>query len=83
MLDYPNWTPLICYKRIMVMINKGDSLTKAKYVEWQASLFGACFIAVAIGVLFADTLKQFVSLLILVGISLHGWGMYCIHRRNN
>ncbi len=59
-----------------------EKLTKAKYVEWQASLFGACFIAFGLGVLFANLAKPFSLLIILVGIALHGWGMYKIHIRN-
>jgi hypothetical protein len=59
-----------------------EKLTKAKYVEWQASLFGACFIAFGLGVLFADLAEPFSWVIILVGIVLHGWGMYKIHIRN-
>ncbi len=58
------------------------NLTKAKYSEWQASLFGACFIAVALGVWFSDYLKSFVIGILLIGIILHSWGMYKIHTRN-
>lgn len=61
-----------------------EKLTKAKYGEWQASLFGACFIAFGLGALlyrfFPQTLLYFV---ILVGIILHSWGMYRIHQRNS
>lgn len=31
-----------------------NELTRAKYIEWQTSLFGACFIAFGLGSLFAD-----------------------------
>ncbi len=58
-------------------------LTKAKYVEWQATLLGACFIAFALGALFYQFFPQnILYLVILVGIVLHGWGMYRIHQRN-
>lgn len=59
-----------------------EKLTKAKYSEWQASLFGACFIAFGLGVLFAETAESFSLLVILIGIVLHSWGMYKIHQRN-
>lgn len=59
-----------------------EKLTKAKYVEWQASLFGACFIAFGLGILFADLTRPFSWVIILIGIALHGWGMYKIHIRN-
>lgn len=60
-----------------------SSLTKAKYVEWQASLWGACSIAFALGALLYQFFPQsLLYLVILVGIALHGWGMYKIHQRN-
>lgn len=59
-----------------------EKLTKAKYIEWQASLFGACFIAFGLGVLFADFAQSFSLIVILIGIALHSWGMYKIHQRN-
>jgi hypothetical protein len=57
-------------------------LTKAKYLEWQASLFGACFIAVSLGVWLSDYLRPYSILILIVGIILHSWGMYKIHQRN-
>jgi hypothetical protein len=59
-----------------------DNLTKAKYVEWQASLFGACFIAFGLGILLASYFSSISLIIILVGIVLHSWGMYKIHQRN-
>lgn len=59
-----------------------DKLTKAKYSEWQASLFGACFIAFGLGVLFAPTFTNFSYVIILIGIVMHSWGMYKIQQRN-
>lgn len=59
-----------------------NKLTRAKYIEWQASLFGACFIAFGLGALFADFFKSFTFLIIVIGIILHSWGMYKIHQRN-
>lgn len=60
-----------------------DKLTKAKYGEWQLSLWGACFIAVGIGVLLAPYLAlPIVLVIMLVGIVMHSVGMYRIHQRN-
>jgi hypothetical protein len=58
-------------------------LTKAKYVEWQASLWGACFIAFGLGAFLANFAAPFAAIIILLGIPLHAWGMYRIHQRNN
>jgi hypothetical protein len=58
-------------------------LTKAKYIEWQASLWGACFIAYGLGALLYRFFPQtLVYIAILIGIALHSWGMYRIHHRN-
>jgi uncharacterized membrane protein HdeD (DUF308 family) len=59
-----------------------NNLTKAKYGEWQASLFGACGIALGLGVLFAPYLESWALWLIIIGVIMHGWGMYRIHKRN-
>jgi uncharacterized membrane protein HdeD (DUF308 family) len=60
-----------------------EKFTKAKYGEWQASLFGACGIALGLGVLLAPYLHSWALLFITVGVIMHGWGMYQIHQRNN
>ena len=61
-----------------------SSLTKAKYVELQASLWGACFIAFGLGALLYKFFPQaLLFIVILVGIAMHSWGMYKIHQRNN
>jgi uncharacterized membrane protein HdeD (DUF308 family) len=60
-----------------------EKLTKAKYGEWQLSLFGACFIAGGIGVLLAPYLSlPIVLVVMLIGIVMHSAGMYKIHQRN-
>ncbi len=59
-----------------------EKLTKAKYVEWQASLFGACFVSFGLGILFANYFEPYAFAIILIGIVLHSWGMYSIHQRN-
>lgn len=61
---------------------KEEKLTKAKYIEWQASLFGACFIAFGLGVLLASYFQPFALIIILIGIIMHSWGMYKTHQRN-
>jgi hypothetical protein len=60
----------------------GLKLRRATLLEWEASLFGACFIAFGLGVIFAEMARDFSYPLILIGIASHGWGMYRIHRRN-
>jgi hypothetical protein len=57
-------------------------LNKAKYIEWQASLWGACAIAFGLGTLLSDYFDKFAPALILIGIILHGWGMYKINKSN-
>lgn len=64
------------------MNQKQEKLTKARYIEWQASLFGACFIAFGLGALFARIFLPYIFWIILVGIVMHGWGMYQVHIRN-
>jgi hypothetical protein len=59
-----------------------ENLTKAKYGEWLASLFGACGIAMGLGIYFANYLIVLAPWLILAGIALHGWGMYKIREHN-
>ena len=58
-------------------------LRSATLLEWEASLFGACFIAFGLGVLLGDSVQGLTYPLILVGIIVHGWGMYRIHKRNS
>lgn len=60
-----------------------EKLTKAKYIEWQASLWGACFIAFGLGALFNNFFSSWAPIIILVGVPLHAVGMYRIHKRNN
>ena len=63
-------------------IGKKDRLLSAKYGEWQASLFGACFIAFGLGVLLQRFFGAWAWMIIIVGILLHGWGMKKIYERN-
>lgn len=64
------------------MKKQNDNLTKAKYIEWQASLFGACFIAFGLGSLLTKYISEYALLVILIGILMHAWGMFKIHNRN-
>jgi len=80
-LGYLDWFRDFRHTEITRNIVK-DKLTKAKYIEWQASLFGACFVAFGLGVLFASYFNPYALIIILVGIVLHSWGMYKIHQRN-
>lgn len=81
LLVYPDRFKYLCvYQNAYYYMN--DKLTKAKYIEWQASLFGACFIAFGLGILFASFMGAFVYIIILIGIVMHSWGMYKMHQRN-
>jgi hypothetical protein len=57
-------------------------IVQATPLEYQASLLGACILFLGLGALVAPYLNGFGELLILVGIGVHGWGMYSIRRRN-
>jgi hypothetical protein len=63
-------------------MHRKKDLTKAKYSEWQASLWGACIIAFGLGTLLSNYIGSYAFFLILVGSFIHGWGMYKIHQRN-
>ncbi len=58
------------------------NMTQAKYSEWLASLFGACLIAFALGVWLTSTFDDFAWIILIVGILLHGFGMYMTYQRN-
>lgn len=61
---------------------KGHDFTKAKYSEWLGSLFGACFIAFALGAWLSDIFKGWIWPILIVGLLLHSWGMYKTYQRN-
>lgn len=61
---------------------KEEKLTKASYSEYQASLFGACGVALALGVFLADYLQSFAVWFLIIGVIIHSWGMYKVHQRN-
>jgi len=62
---------------------KKEKFTKATMLEYEASLFGACFFSFGLGAMFAKFGKPYASILILVGAVLHGWGMYKIQKRKD
>jgi hypothetical protein len=59
-----------------------EKLMKMKYIEYLATIFGACFIAFGLGAVFANNVQFLVLPLILIGIVVHSWGMYKIHQAN-
>lgn len=58
-----------------------ENLTKAKYNEYLASIFGACFVAFGLGVLLANYFQWLAIPLIIIGVIIHSWGMYKVHQR--
>lgn len=62
--------------------NENTKLISAKYGEWQASLFGACFIAFGLGVLTAGFVGNWAWLIIAIGVIMHSWGMQKTYKRN-
>lgn len=66
----------------MKAMKKEGKLVSARYGEWQASLFGACFIAFGLGVILQQYIGKGSWLIILVGIILHSWGMNKTYQRN-
>lgn len=61
--------------------NEGP-LTQAKYSEWLASLFGACFVAYALGVWLNELFDSIAWVVLIAGVALHSWGMYDTYQRN-
>lgn len=65
------------------MAKQAENLVVAKYGEWQASLWGACFIAFGLGVLLNQIFDGiWVWLIIIAGAALHAWGMQRTNKRN-
>ncbi|OGL24909.1 hypothetical protein A2884_02145 [Candidatus Saccharibacteria bacterium RIFCSPHIGHO2_01_FULL_48_12] len=57
-------------------------LIRARYSVWQASLLGACAIAFGLGILLAGYFSStFGWLVIIVGVLIHGYGMYRMYSR--
>jgi hypothetical protein len=66
----------------MAHLKNEEKMVRAKYGEWQASLFGACFIAFGLGVLLHRFIGNFAWLVIILGVLLHSWGMKKTYERN-
>lgn len=66
----------------IIKFSMKDKLRKVKYIEWQASLFGASFIAFGLGALLASYFRPYALIIILIGIIMHSWGMYKMYKRN-
>jgi hypothetical protein len=82
-LDYSGWPcDLDNYQTVLRREMEKENLIKASYAEYQTTLFGACGIALSLGVFFADYLKLFAVWLLFFGIIIHSWGMYNVHERN-
>jgi hypothetical protein len=64
------------------MDSKKQDLRVATLWEYQASLFGATIAALGAGALFPKLLESAAPYLVLIGVALHGWGMYRMHVRN-
>lgn len=57
------------------------TLTKAK-LEELASTVGVGIIGFGLGALLANFIQQYAFGIILIGLIMHGWGMYRAHHRN-
>lgn len=57
-------------------------LQKVKYSESLASIFGASFVAFALGVWFSAPFGAYAWPIAIIGIVLHAWGMYRTYQRN-
>ncbi|NJD78897.1 MAG: hypothetical protein FIB08_17695 [Candidatus Methanoperedens sp.] len=55
-----------------------EKLTEVKLAEL-ASTFGAGVLGFGLGALLADYFQQYALLIILLGLMMHGWGMYKTH----
>ncbi|MCX9010729.1 MAG: hypothetical protein OIN66_06355 [Candidatus Methanoperedens sp.] len=58
-----------------------EKLTEAKLAEL-ASTFGAGVLGFGLGALLVDFVQQYALLIILIGLMMHGWGMYKTHLQN-
>lgn len=62
-------------------MSKHNKIIRAQYSVWQASLFGACAIALGLGILLANYVSDtFAWLLIIGGVLIHGLGMYRMYK---
>lgn len=63
-------------------MHRSKEFQKVKYSESLASIFGASFIAFALGIWFSEIFSGFVGLILVIGLLLHSWGMYMTYQRN-
>lgn len=66
----------------MIGMKTKAKLQKATYGEWQALLWGACFIAFALGVFFGKYIGILAWAILAAGVLLHAWGMTKTYNRN-
>lgn len=59
-----------------------NPMRQMKYSEYLASIFGACFIAFALGIWLSATVGWLAIPAFVIGLVLHGWGMYKVQKRN-
>jgi uncharacterized membrane-anchored protein len=64
------------------MVKHDNKNLEMTYLEYQLALFGAAFLALGVGIVFQKYLQVIGIPLILLGIALHGYGMYKINKRN-
>ncbi len=57
------------------------TLTKAK-LEELASTVGAGILGFGLGALLSNYIQQYAFGIILIGLIMHGWGMYTTHHQN-
>ncbi len=61
-----------------------NHLTHATTFEYEASVFGASFIAFGLGILLQQYFNQTWAIVIMaIGLVLHAWGMFRVNKRNN
>ncbi len=58
-----------------------ERMVRPSSAEYQASLYGAVIGSLGVGTVLAQYLQGFAWWLVLVGVILHGWGMYRVYRR--
>ena len=63
------------------MKNISGKLTKAK-LEELASTVGAGILGFGLGALLVNFIQQYTLWIILIGLIMHGWGMYRTHHQN-
>jgi UPF0716 family protein affecting phage T7 exclusion len=60
-----------------------NPMRQMKYSEYLASIFGACFIDFALGIWLAGAIGWLATPAFVLGLAVHGWGMYKVQNRNS